>query len=216
MKLIVFGATGATGRLFTESALAAEHSVTAFVRNSKRLPISHSSLRIIEGDVMDPASVASALPGHEASICALGTMPEGKGDSARRQPGVPVCSIGTKNILDAMDSCGCRRILVESSASVGDSFFTGFLGAGLIVRLALRQVMADKELQEAAITSSTCDWTILRPVKLTNATAKGKLRSGIDLRWSIASRVTRADVANYMVKILTDGSTYRKAITLKN
>lgn len=216
MKLIVFGATGATGRLFIESALAAEHSVTAFVRDSKRLPMNHSSLRIVEGDAMDRASVASALPGQEAVICALGTMPEGKSDLARRQPGVPVCSVGTKNILAAMDSYGCRRLLVESSASVGDSFSAGFLGAGFIVRLALRQVMADKELQEAATMASVCDWTILRPVKLTNAPAKGNLRAGIALRWNIASRATRADVANYMVNILADRSTYRKAITLKN
>jgi uncharacterized protein YbjT (DUF2867 family) len=115
-----------------------------------------------------------------------------------------------------MESHGCRRLLVESSASVGDSFSAGFLGAGFIVRLALRQVMADKELQESATMASACDWTILRPVKLTNAPAKGHLRSGMSLPWHIASRATRADVANYMVKILADSSTYRKAITLKN
>jgi uncharacterized protein YbjT (DUF2867 family) len=216
MKLIVFGATGATGRLVVESALAAGHSVTAFVRDSKRLPMSHSRLRIVEGDAMDRASVASALPGQEAVICTLGTLPEGKGDLGRRQPAVPVCSVGTRNILAAMDSCGCRRLLVESSASVGDSYSTGLLGAGFIIRLALGQVMADKELQESATAASTCDWTILRPVKLTNAPAKGHLRSGVALGWNIASRATRADVANYLVKILADSSTYQKAITLKN
>ena len=216
MNLIIFGATGATGRLLVESALAAGHSVTAFVRDSKRLPVNHSRLRIVEGDAMDLASVASALPGQEAAICALGTMPEGKADLARRQPGVPVCSVGTRNILAAMDSCGCRRLLVESSASVGDSFSTGFLGAGFIVRLALRQIMADKELQEAATKASACDWTILRPVKLTDAPAKGNLKSGVSLRWNITSSATRADVANYMVNLLADSGTYRKAITLRN
>lgn len=216
MKVIVFGATGATGRLVVEAALAAGHAVTAFVRDSKRLPTTHARLRWVEGDVMDGASVAAAMPGHDAVICALGTMPEGKADSARRQPGIPVCSVGTRHILEAMDACGCQRLVVESSASVGDSYAAGVLGAGFIVRLALRQVMADKELQEAAIRASACDWTIVRPVKLTHAPAKGSLKAGADLRWNIASSATRADVAIHMVQILADSSTYQKAITLKN
>ncbi len=216
MNVIIFGASGATGRLVVESALSAGHFVTAFVRDSKRLPMVHSRLRLIEGDAMDPASVASALQGQEAALCTLGTMPEGKPDLKRRQPGVPVCSVGTKNILTAMGSSGCSRLVIESSASVGDSYGTALLGAGFIVRLALKQVMADKELQEASTRESACDWTILRPVKLTNTPAKGSLKAGVDLRWSIASKATRADVANYMVNVLTDRDTYRKAITLRN
>lgn len=216
MNVIVFGSSGATGRLVVESALSAGHLVTAFVRDSKRLPMTHSRLRLIEGDAMDPAPVASALLGQQAVLCALGNMPAGKEDLTRRQPGVPVCSVGTRNILAAMSSCGCHRLVVESSASVGDSYGTALLGAGFIVRLALRQVMADKELQEASISASACDWTILRPVKLTNAPAKGNLKAGVDLRWSIASTATRADVASYMVNVLADRDTYRKAITLRN
>ena len=157
-----------------------------------------------------------AVPGHDAVICALGTMPEGKADLARRQPGVPVCSVGTRHILAAMATCGCRRLVVESSASLGSSCATGVLGAGYIVRLALRQVMADKALQEAATMASACNWTIVRPVKLSHAPAKGSLKAGADLRWNIASSATRADVADFMVRILTDSSTYRQAITLRN
>lgn len=215
LNVLVFGATGATGRLVVESALAAGHSVTAFVRESRRMPLSHSFLRIVEGDAMQPASVASAVQGADAVVCALGTMPEGKDDLARRQPGVPVCSVGTKNILAALPPTG-GRLIVESSACVGDSYGTGILGAGFIIKLALKQVMADKEEQEAAVKASRSDWTILRPVKLTNRPARGSLKSGIDLRWNIASTATRADVANYMVQILADTETYGKAITLRN
>ena len=134
----------------------------------------------------------------------------------RRQPDVPICSVGTRNILAAMHTCDCRRLVIESSASVGNSYGAAVLGAGFIVRLALKQVMADKELQEAAVRASACDWTILRPVKLTNAPAKGILKAGVDLRWNIASRATRADVANFMVSVLADRDTYGKAITLRN
>lgn len=215
MNIIVFGASGATGRLLVQAALAAGHRVTAFVRDPERFTQAHSNLRLVTGDAMDASSVAAAVAGHDAVICALGTMPERREDRARRQPDVPVCSVGTSNILAAMDAAGCRRLLVESSASVGDSYASAILGAGFIIRMALKQVMADKELQEAATMASSCDWTIFRPVRLTNAPAKGGLKSGVGLRWSIASRATRADVANFMVAAVSDRTTYRKALTLK-
>lgn len=215
MHVVVVGASGATGRLVVESALRAGHVVTAFVREPARLPLTHPGLSVVQGDAMDPAAVASAITGADAVICTLGTMPEAKQDASRRQPAVPVCSVGTMNILAAMPRTG-GRLIVESSASVGDSYATASLGAGFIVRFALKAVMADKEKQEAAVRASTCDWTIVRPVKLTDKPARGDLKSGANLRWNIASTATRADVASYMVQILADTSTYRKAVTLRH
>ncbi|MBR1147686.1 NAD(P)-dependent oxidoreductase [Bradyrhizobium sp. AUGA SZCCT0431] len=215
MNVVVFGATGSTGRLVVESALSAGHAVTAFVRDPKRMPLTHPSLRIAKGDAMDPASVASAVQGTDAVICTLGAIPQAKGDRGRRQPGVPVCSVGTRNILAAMPR-GRGRLIVENSVSVGESYHTGSFGAGFLVKLALRKVMADKEEQEAAVRKSDCDWTIVRPATLTFKPARGNLKAGTDLRWNITSTATRADVAEYMVKILDDPATYKKAITLRN
>lgn len=215
MNVLVLGATGATGRLVVEFALSAGHAVTAFVRDPERMPLSHARLRIVEGDALNATAVASAVRGSEAVLCTLGTMPETRGDRARRQPEVPVCSVGTKNILAALPSAG-GRLIVESSAGVGDSYRRGLLGAGFVVRLVLEKVMADKEEQEAAVQASACEWTILRPVKLTNRPARGHLKAGPDLRWNLMSTATRADVASYMVNIVTDRETYRKAITLRH
>jgi uncharacterized protein YbjT (DUF2867 family) len=216
MNVVVFGPTGSTGRLVVEFALAAGHVVTAFARDPKRMPLTHPNLRIVKGDAMDPASVASAVQGQDAVICTLGVKPQAKDDLGRRQPGVPVCSVGTKNILAAMPLGRGRRLIVESSVSVGESYHTGSFGAGFLVKLALKEVMADKEEQEAAVRESDCDWTIVRPATLTFKRARGNLKAGTDLRWNITSTATRADVAEYMVKILDDPATYRKAITVRN
>jgi uncharacterized protein YbjT (DUF2867 family) len=216
MNVVVFGPTGSTGRLVVEFALAAGHVVTAFARDPKRMPLTHPNLRIVKGDAMDPASVASAVQGQDAVICTLGVKPQAKDDLGRRQPGVPVCSVGTKNILAAMPLGRGRRLIVESSVSVGESYHTGSFGAGFLVKLALKEVMADKEEQEAAVRESDCDWTIVRPATLTFKRARGNLKAGTDLRWNITSTATRADVAEYMVKILDDPATYKKAITVRN
>ena len=215
MNVVVFGGTGSTGRLVVESALSAGHVVTAFVRDIKRMPLTHPKLRIVKGDAMDPASVASAVKGTDAVICTLGAIPQAKGDRGRRQPGIPVCSVGTRNILAAM-APGRGRLIVESSVSVGESYRTGSFGAGFLVKLALREVMADKEVQEAAVRKSDYDWTIVRPATLTFKRARGNLKAGTDLRWNVTSTATREDVAGYLVKILDDPATYKKAITVRN
>ncbi|MCA1414265.1 SDR family oxidoreductase [Bradyrhizobium sp. NBAIM20] len=80
MNVVVFGSTGSTGRLVVESALSAGHVVTAFVRDPKRMPLTHPNLRIVEGDAMDAASVASAVQGADAVICTLGMVPQAKED----------------------------------------------------------------------------------------------------------------------------------------
>ena len=91
MNVVVFGATGSTGRLVVEFALSAGHVVTAFVRDPKRMPLTHPHLRIVKGDAMDPTAVASAVQGADAVICTLGAIPQAKedlGSTPARCPGL--------------------------------------------------------------------------------------------------------------------------------
>jgi putative NADH-flavin reductase len=215
MNVLIFGASGASGLHLVNEALARGHAVTAFVRDPARLKRTHAALRMSAGDVLDPASVATAVQGQEAVVCALGTMTEVKADRARRQRGVPVCSTGTHNIIQAMAQHGVRRIVVQSSASVGESLRTGKFGAGAVLRLLLHDVMQDKERQEALVRASRLDWTIIRPVKLSDAGKSGGIQSGEHLAWGLLSRISRADVAAFMLDAVTDTQTLRRAITLR-
>jgi len=216
MRLLIFGATGETGQHLVRLSLSQGHRVTAFVRDPTRIAPAGQQLEIAVGDVMQPTSVEAALSVHDAVLCALGTMPAGKADRLRRQPNVPVCSVGTKNILQAMSSHGCSRIVVESSTSVGDSRLTGGLGAAAVVRSLLKAVMEDKELQEAEIRASTTDWTIIRPVRLTNKPASGNVQSGERLSWGLLSSISRADTAAFMLSSVNDPDTFRKSLTIKS
>ena len=213
MRILIFGATGATGSQLVDQALARGHSVTAFVRDPARLTRTHPALLCVAGDVMDPATVNPALQGQEAVLCALGTMPEMKPDLPRRQPQVPVCSIGTRHIIDAMLRHGVRRIVVETSAGIGESRRTGRFGAAAIIRLLLRDVMADKERQEATLRASAVDWTIIRPVRLSDAARSGRVRCGDAIAWGLLSKISRADVAAVMLDCIADAATSKRAIT---
>ena len=206
MDVLVFGATGPLGRCLTDRLLAAGHQVTAFVRTPGRLG-PRPGLREVTGDVLTPRDVTAAMPGHDAVISALGqSRPSAAGRDLH--PGVA-------RIIEAMQDAGVTRLIWISSHGVGDSRGrSGFVFERVFVPLRLRAEFADKERQEALVTASGLDWTIVRPARLTNGPATGRLRSGPRLKISIRNSVSRADVAQFVVTELERGTHLRTAPTL--
>ena len=155
MNLLIFGATGGTGRQLVEQALTQGHTVTAFVRNPARLTSQHANLRVVLGDVLDAAAVQRAMAGQEAVLSALGAPAGHK---------VPVRSAGTRHILNTMQQAGVDRFVCLTTLGMGDSRAAlPFSYKYLIVPLFLRSAFADSELQEEYIRQSTVAWTIARP-----------------------------------------------------
>src|SRR5438132_11000870 len=72
LRILIIGATGGTGHQLVRQALEQGHQVTAFVRKPEKLKIAHPSLRATRGDVLDYASVESAMQGQDAVLSALG------------------------------------------------------------------------------------------------------------------------------------------------
>src|SRR2546426_3495278 len=165
MRVLIFGATGGTGRQLVSQALRRGHDVSAFVRNRGGLAIVDPRLRAVQGDVQRVESIRSAIPGHEAVLSALGTRSLGP---------TTLLSDAAKEIVRAMEAHGVRRLLWESSLGVGET--RGQLGPiynWLLIPLLLRHVFADKERQEQILRSSSLDWTIVQPASLTNGPRTG-------------------------------------------
>src|SRR5437016_6210468 len=76
MDLLIFGATGGTGRALIQQALEQGHVVTAFVRNPSKMRAVHSNLRIVKGDILDYASVEAAVRGQDVVLSTLGIRPQ--------------------------------------------------------------------------------------------------------------------------------------------
>lgn len=192
MNVVVFGATGGTGRAIVQAALEQGHRVTAFVRDAAKLGLAHERLSIATGDVMDAAAVGAAVRGHDAVVCALGTPATTK---------TTVRSQGTRNILAAMQAAGVERLVCVSSMGIGDSKpMLPPLYRWLLVPLLLKQGFAEHELQEASIRGSDTAWTIVRPGALTNGARTEAMRHGFtaDLT-GVRAKVSRADVAAFVV-----------------
>lgn len=198
MKIAVFGATGGTGRQVVEQALAAGNQVTALVRNPARLTLANANLTVVTGNVLDAANVEETLQGADAVVVSLGNT-DSNPDT--------IVSQGTQVIVAAVQRMGApRRIVVVSSLGVGESKDQVPFAFKLLMKSVLRKPMEDKERQEALVKASALDWTIVRPGGLTNGPATGRYQSGLDPKIS-AGQVSRADVAAFVLKQLTD-STY--------
>ncbi len=204
MKLIVFGATGGTGQQVVTQALAQGHIVTAFVRRPEAVTTQHPNLSIVQGDIVDAAAVAGAVAGHDAVLSALGT-----------RSGPPVLPEGTRNILAAMAQAGIRRSLWVSSFGVGDSVDQmGWIARTVIVNVFLKNAIAEKEIQERYIHESTGEWIIARPGGLTDGPLTGAYRvTGPSDKVGRPS-ISRADVADFLLKNLTDDRYVRRAVGL--
>lgn len=192
MKIAIFGASGRTGLLTVYQALDKGHIVTAFARKPALVTISHKNIRIIQGDILEYDKVLAAVEGQDAVICALGVE--------SREP-TTVLSEGTGNILRAMETSGVKRFICMSSAGIlGND--AGFIFGKIIIPLMLKQVFIDKIRQMKVVQESPLDWVIIRPSGLTDSPKTGKYK--ISMGSPLKRTVPRADVADFMLKLLTD------------
>ena len=202
MKVIVFGATGKTGRHVVATALERGHQVTAFGRSVDRLDIIDYALETYKGDVFDSDSVSRAVAGHDAAIVCLGST--GLRDKT-------TLAAGTRIVVDAMVEHGVDRLVVLSAAGVDDSWKQIPWSSRLLFRTMLRNVFADHHAQEAIVKQSPLDWTIVRAAVLKDDPATGSYTATNTAK---TTKINRADVAACLVDQLDDPAKNRQAISV--
>ena len=209
MKLLILGATGDTGKELVTQALEQGHIVTAFARNPTDITKKHDSLSVIQGNILDYTSVQVAVKGQDAVLSALGIRILKKNT---------IISDGTGNIINAMEKYGVKRFVCLSSIGVGDSKSQqkqlGLLYNIVMIPLLLKNMFQDKGVQECYIKKSNLDWIIVRPVILTNGKRTYAARSFKYNDTTIKAKISRADVADFMLKQLSDRTNIHKTISL--
>ncbi|MEW6126599.1 MAG: SDR family oxidoreductase [Acidobacteriota bacterium] len=201
-NLLIVGATGGTGRQLVKQALEQNQTVTAFVRNPAKLGLEHKNLSILQGDVTDFEAVKRAVKNCDAVLSALGAPAKVK-DNVR--------SIGTRNIIRAMEETGVQRFICMTTLGIGDSReILPFYFKYLIVPLILKEAFADSERQENLIMQSRLNWTIVRPANLTDGARTGTYQHGFAATAKTKLKISRADVADFMLKQLNDDNYLRK------
>jgi putative NADH-flavin reductase len=207
MRIIIFGASGATGQEVVKQALRDDHFVTAFVRNPSKLSLQHNNLAIVQGDVKDYTVVEKAIEGQDAVLSALGVSTPLHKD--------PVVVEGIKSILQAMEKLPVKRFIYLSFLAVGQGRKdAGFLIKHIISRVVHHEI-EDHQEKEGFIKASHLDWTIIHPPKLTNGVKKGIYRTGESIQpGSFFPTLSRADLADFMIKQLNDNRFLRKTVRI--
>jgi nucleoside-diphosphate-sugar epimerase len=206
VQLTVFGATGGIGRHVVDQALADGHDVVTYVRTPEKVDRRSPRLRIVVGELSDPAAIQQAVQGSQAVISALGPSLK------RGATGTPVTD-GTNNILKAMQATGVDRFIGLATPSVPDPRDHPTLkGRALpvLARLMFPNALTELRGMTQAVTESGLNWTLARITNPTDKPATGRVRAGFLGRDDVGSSMTRADIARFLLDQVTD-DTYRQA-----
>lgn len=208
MKVVVFGATGSVGVEIVQQALNKGFEVTAFARNPDKMTnLRHANLKIYKGDVRKPNDVENAVQNHDVVLCALGDGKTGK-----------IRASGTRNIIDAMNKNGIKRLICQSTLGMGGSYGNlNFFWRHIMFGMLLKKVFQDHQLQEQYILNSDLDYTIVRPSAVTEGTITNGYKIGFDGEFKrLNLKISRADVADFMLRQLQMDGYIKKAVSISN
>ena len=213
MKVTIFGATGFSGQAILADSIKQGHEVTILVRDASKIPIKHQNLTIVEGNVLNPQTVASVLHHQEAVIQCLGVG--GKGD------GKPTTFISdaTKVIVDEMQKQQIKRLIAMSNVGAGNSiafqpwFFTKIILPYFMKWLKV--IIEDKNRMEPIIMNSNLDWTIVRCPNIVDKPAKGRCNATLDGK-GLKLSITLSDLSKFMVDQLKQTVFIKQAPSVSN
>jgi putative NADH-flavin reductase len=208
LKLVVLGATGGTGLELVKQALARGHVVTALVRSPDRLKEFQDRIIVKKGDLLNIGELEQVIQGHDAVLSGFGPrVPVSNADASLLERFA--CSLTT-----AMPAAGVRRVIIESVAFLfKDSIFPP---AYLLGRVLFPRIVSDASAMERAFANTDLDWTMVRPPELTDKPYSGRyrVREGHLPRFGL--KVSRADVADLMIKLAENCASVRKVVGIAN
>ncbi len=208
MKLVVLGATGGTGLEVVRQGLERGHSLTALVRSPERLKEFGDRIAVKQGTLLSSADLRQTIQGHDAVVSAFGPrVPISKADANLLQRFALA-------LTSAMPRAGVKRVVVESVAFLFKNAI--FPPAYLLGRLFFRQVVDDASAMERLFAESQLDWTMVRPPELTDSPYTGKYRVQEEHLPLFGLKISRADVANFMIRAVEEHASSHKVVGVSN
>jgi putative NADH-flavin reductase len=201
MNLAIFGATGKTGQLILQAALAAGHEVTVCVRDPSRLTAKRGHFRVVVGDIENHQTVLATLRGSDAVMSAVGG-------------GDKTLATFSGTVIAAMRQADVSRIVSLIGASIrvpGDRTKLGLTVLHAFMRLFANGMLKDGTRHARALEQSGLAYTLVRPPRLTDAAASGDVRHGLQLPLSLTSTISRADLAAFMLRVAAENLYVRAA-----
>jgi putative NADH-flavin reductase len=207
VRLLIVGASGRTGSLLVGLALRRGHDVTAVARDPASVAVENDRLHVIEGDVLRPDSLTPAVTGQDAIVSLLAPRPRRNGR---------VYVDGTRNLEDAAEQSGVRRIVVVSAEGAGVDPASLPLAYRLVLHIpVVARLYPDIARMDEEVSGRTdLDWTIVRPAVLTNGPATGTYRATEGRVAMRGLRLSRADLAAFLLDVVEEGTYVRERVAV--
>jgi putative NADH-flavin reductase len=214
MNIAIFGASGATGTLLTQRCLAAGYKVTALLRTPEKFP-QRDQVHVIQGSAFDRSSVLKTVEGADVVFSALGAHSPLRNENVLPRA-VPL-------IVEAMQQTASqpkpvRRIIVLGSAGAlpnsldKQPAWRRWIVKNIVYKTFLKWPVSEQISQYATLSDSDLDWTMVMPTVLSNAPARGAYRIDGDALPRNGSRISRADVADFMMQQIDNPQWIRKGV----
>jgi putative NADH-flavin reductase len=205
MRLAVFGGSRGTGLHLIEKALVEGHEITALARYPDGLRERFPDIQVVQGDVFNVEDTRATVKGSEAVISTLGFVGRSKETT--------IYSEGVLNIARVIQELGPRRLIVLAASQGIDPHPDFPWYASIMMKLLIKPMFgfAYRDMARMAdlLLHSDTDWTLVGVPMLTNSSKGGHYRSSIGKPLHHAFRISRADVAGYLLSIIKDKTTFR-------
>ena len=206
MKILIIGGSRGIGQALLECAVDDGFEVSVLARYPEKVASGNGSVNVLQGDVTVKADVISGIEGQEAVISCIGVPITFKP--------VTLFSRAAENIVAAMENSNQKFIAVTGIGAGESKGHGGFLYDKIFKPLFLKTIYEDKDREEAIIRASSLNWLIVRPAGLTNGPRTGIYHVIDDLTGVVSKRISRRDVADFILKQLKDPETFGKPVLL--
>ena len=202
MKILVLGATGRTGHLFTRKALEEGHAVTVYVRNPDRalaLLGAHQNLTIVPGALDDAERLAAASSGQDVMVSTLGQKATVREflSSTFMQERLPL-------IVQTVTGAGVKHCVLLSAYGVGNTVRTASLPMRLACKVIMRGIFTDKVKADALVAEYQPYISRAHPGRLTDKPGKGGVKvfdmASVERTPGIPT-IAREDIADALLTI---------------
>jgi putative NADH-flavin reductase len=204
MRLSIFGAETKTGRALVEAVLDAGHAVTVLAQDPRAVSTTHDRLTVVEGDVFDVPTVERVVRRTDAVVTAFDEPLDQLAGTTRVD--------AMENVVAAANRFRTERIVAVTGVGGGNNG-SGGLRERLVDALFGRSEGRFEE-QERRLVDSGVDWTLVRPVGLTDGPSTGEYRASTDLEQGGGAPLSRADLAAFVLELLVEGSYRGEVVTV--
>jgi putative NADH-flavin reductase len=198
MKILILGVSGRTGLLTAAEAVKRGHQVVGIARNPDKVNI--KGVELIEGTPYNFETVKKAIIGCNAIVGVLSSFPASQGIFGKINSPLDVMSVSLKNTIQLMNENQIKRIVLMTALGVSDSEKEVPWLFRFLVRISnIKYAYIDHEIQEKMLENSSLDWTILRPVMLTDKNEKLSVIHRIGKEGILKSQVSRNAMAHLIL-----------------